>query len=866
MTRSARKLQEASQSAGLNAVDSVAADPLEVDRLLQEPPYGLPEDQRQARLLTAMNEAFGYHAAHCPAYARFVAKRGFSPQHRFTDLAEFPFLPAQAFKENPQMLRSVAAEDIRTTLSSSATSGIPSTIGVDKVTAKRQVRALSNVISQALGPKRRPVLVFDVSPEKDGGGGLGARGAAVRGFLNLASDVQYLMEPAPGGTLRLNEDAMESALAGQSEPVLVFGFTFVLYAYAIAPLLAAGKTFALPKGSAVAHIGGWKKLVDQQVSVERFNADAHKALGIAPTRVIDFYGFTEQMGVTYPTGPSGDKHCPAFAEVIVRDPATLEPVPDGEQGLLQFLTPLPHSYPGIAVLTDDVGVITGRSDAAQAWGGTRFKVLGRAKKAEARGCGDIMGDKIAAPKAALKNVTLVDLDSDESGAHLLLDHAQNHASGRLLDPLKLSALPSAGNLSQVIAGLRERRSVLDSYSSDELISLIGAVAQRWAAPDNELALLRQQGLSFLTSWCSPTALRRLADLSLRGRRGHLDQFMPYGRSRREYLRAVPRGVVGHWLSGNVPLLGMLALVQAIICRNANLLKVSSTHSRVMPALLDALRDLEVRAPSGKVLYGNDILATIVVVYFDRDDAVAAAQLSQGVDVRLAWGGSDAVASIMNLPKRFGTEDIVFGPKLSYSVIGRERLANERLAKRAARGAASDASVFDQYACASTHNVFVEAGGAAFSPEGFAELLAEEMDKAARRIPKEPADPATAAVIESARLRQELVGDVLRSDDTTWSVFFNESSPAQLPPPIYSRVVSVHATEDALACADYASKDIQTIGLGLDGPRRLEFANRAALRGAERFPDLGRMTFFQSPWDGLFPMERLVRWVTLGGPF
>jgi hypothetical protein len=35
---------------------------------------------------------------------------------------------------------------------------------------------------------------------------------------------------------------------------------------------------------------------------------------------------------------------------------------------------------------------------------------------------------------------------------------------------------------------------------------------------------------------------------------------------------------------------------------------------------------------------------------------------------------------------------------------------------------------------------------------------------------------------------------------------------------------------------------------------------------ERFPDLGRMTFFDSPWDGLFPMDRLVKWVTLGGPF
>jgi hypothetical protein len=76
---------------------------------------------------------------------------------------------------------------------------------------------------------------------------------------------------------------------------------------------------------------------------------------------------------------------------------------------------------------------------------------------------------------------------------------------------------------------------------------------------------------------------------------------------------------------------------------------------------------------------------------------------------------------------------------------------------------------------------------------------------------------------------------------------------------------VRATNDALACARHASSDIQTIGLALEGRRRLAFAEQAALRGAERFPDVGRMTHFQSPWDGSFVMDRMVRWVSLGGP-
>lgn len=836
-----------------------------IDQLLKMEPYGLAETDRQDWLLRAMNEAYQHHVTSCPSYARFAAKRGFDGSHSFTSLCEFPFLPAQAFKENSDLLRSVDTGEIRATLSSSATSGVPSTVAVDGTTAKRQVRALSNVIAEALGPRRRPILVFDVSPDKDVHGGLGARGAAVRGFLNLATEVTYLMESLPDGSLRLDEQAVEKALSGQTEPVLVFGFTYVLYAYAIAPLLAAGKSYSLPEGSYIAHIGGWKKLIDQSVSVEQFNRDAHAALDVDPDRVIDFYGFTEQMGVTYPTGPTGNKHCPAFAEVIVRDPVSFEPLPDGQEGLLEFLTPLPHSYPGIAVLTDDVGVVTSRADNGAKWGGTQFKVLGRAKKAEARGCGDIMAEKIARPAPRPQPSIITDLDAEESGARLIYDASNGWAGRADNGPLALDDFPRVESVEQTITDLREKRAILDEYSVDELVALIGAAAVRWAKPGSDLAAFRHQGLTFLTGWCTPTALRRLADQSLRGRRGHLDDFLPFGDSRREYIRAVPRGVVGHWLSGNVPLLGMLTLVQSILCRNANILKVPRVHSTVMPALLDAFRDLEVELPSGKVLNGNDILQTIAVIYFDREDHRSSVAFSSNVDVRLAWGGAEAVASIMNLPKSFGTEDIIFGPKLSFSVIGRERLETDRTARRAARGAATDASVFDQYACASTHNVFVESGGEAASPEAFAELLGEEMQKAATRIPKGEVDSATEAVIEGARLRQDLVGQTIRSDDTTWTVLFNESQPRSLPKPIYSRVVHVHAVENAMDCAQYVSPDIQTIGLGMDGARRLEFANAAALRGGERFPDLGRMTFFQSPWDGLFPMDRLVRWVTLGGP-
>ena len=41
------------------------------------------------------------------------------------------------------------------------------------------------------------------------------------------------------------------------------------------------------------------------------------------------------------------------------------------------------------------------------------------------------------------------------------------------------------------------------------------------------------------------------------------------------------------------------------------------------------------------------------------------------NVRVAWGGMDAVESVMNTKKNYGTEDVIFGPKKSFAVIEKE---------------------------------------------------------------------------------------------------------------------------------------------------------------------------------------------------
>ena len=102
------------------------------------------------------------------------------------------------------------------------------------------------------------------------------------------------------------------------------------------------------------------------------------------------------MGVIFPDCEAGYKHASDLSEVIIRDSITLEVLPHNQEGLIQFLSPVPHSYPGISVLTDDIGFIAEDQTCTCGREGTKFKIIGRAKKAEVRGCGEIMGDKLVA--------------------------------------------------------------------------------------------------------------------------------------------------------------------------------------------------------------------------------------------------------------------------------------------------------------------------------------------------------------------------------------------------------------------------------------------------------------------------------------
>ncbi len=363
--------------------------------LLKEPLYDHGRGPRRALQVEAMREVTRFHIEHCTPYARLCAARGFDVD-AFTELEDIPYLPTRFFKQ--RLLLSIPTERLfREVNSSATTSGTSSRMGLDRPTSRRQSKCFTKTVTERCGNTRRRFVVLDAPDTLERGAQVSARSSTIKSLLFLASSAEAVLD-GRDGALVLDEDKLERTLreASQSgEPVIVFGFTYVLYAHVVRKLMAKGIRYPLPPDSIVVHIGGWKKLEAEKVTHDKLIADCADTFGVPASSVIDIYGFTEQAGLIYPTCEAGRRHAMIWSEVVVRDPDTLAPLPHGETGLLQFLTPIQTSYPGHSVLTEDMGVITGEDDCPCGRKGRTFTLKGRAPNSEVRGCGDIMAEKFA---------------------------------------------------------------------------------------------------------------------------------------------------------------------------------------------------------------------------------------------------------------------------------------------------------------------------------------------------------------------------------------------------------------------------------------------------------------------------------------
>ena len=359
-----------------------------IEKFLLLAPYSLSQEEKERHLLAKINVLTVHHKKYCPEYNKILLAYYPKEIPKFNTLGDIPFIPVRLFKDYE--LSSISQDDIIKTLTSSGTTSQKvSKIYLDRDTARYQTKALVSIMKDYLGNKRLPMLIVDHPNVIKDRRSFSARGAGILGLMNFGRDVTYLLNEA----MEIDFDVLDKFLKKYpDEPIFIFGFTFMVWQYLYKPLEEKGLTINISQGILV-HSGGWKKLQDQAVDNATFKNKLKEKTGISS--IHNFYGMVEQVGSIYMECEKGHLHAPVFSDIIIRDPYDWSILANGESGVVQVVSILPHSYPGHSLLTEDLGSIIGVDDCACGRKGKYFSISGRIPQAEVRGCSDTHANEVS---------------------------------------------------------------------------------------------------------------------------------------------------------------------------------------------------------------------------------------------------------------------------------------------------------------------------------------------------------------------------------------------------------------------------------------------------------------------------------------
>ncbi len=236
------------------------------------------------------------------------------------------------------------------------------------------------------------------------------------------------------------------------------------------------------------------------------------------------------------------------------------------------------------------------------------------------------------------------------------------------------------------------------------------------------------------------------------------------------------------------------------------------------------------------------------------------------DCVTATGSDETLAAIRSrLPIK--TRFVGYGHRVSLGFVAREVLSPLRAPQIATR-ATDDVVAWNQLGCLSPHVIYVQTGGEV-SPERFAELLADELERREQTEPRGGLPvPHTAAIasrrgVYEVRAAHSPETRLWHSKESTaWTVVFEADPRFQVS--CLNRFIYVKPVKDLaelLQQAEVVRGKISTVGTAAGEHQTEELALQLARWGVTRVCPLGRMQNPPLTWrhDGRPALVDLVTW-------
>ncbi len=423
---------------------------------------------------------------------------------------------------------------------------------------------------------------------------------------------------------------------------------------------------------------------------------------------------------------------------------------------------------------------------------------------------------------------------------------------------------------EIVSRAKRLKKEVAQLKVDTIVEIFDKVSNAWSHPDYEY---RKEALEFLPprigfskemidegikTMCSLLSrdgmLTRLnSDL---GDKDYLNKWT-YNHYFRGYIKTEPLGVVTHVSAGNVFVGGVDSLIQGLVSKNVNIMKMS-TVDPVFPVLFaKSLRDFDETGILHKAMAlinwkgGTESIENII---------------KQECDAIVAYGGADTIRSYR---KNLGLHCklIEYGPKYSFVMVDKEELQRKGL-KEAAQLISKDAIMWEQSACSSPHTVYVESKKLA---KAMMVEIGKALDDWAVKIPQGIVYDDEAVEITKVRELAK-VNKATGDEDYYFSksglatVVYQSDTEFQIS--CHNRTIFVKPVEtldEVVKIVEPMGQFIQTVSILADEERAKKLSTQLSLAGADRFVEIGRMAVRKhgTPHDGSKGIAELVRWVSLG---
>jgi phenylacetate-coenzyme A ligase PaaK-like adenylate-forming protein len=323
-----------------------------------------------------INFLTNYHYKRSNIYRKLLEGMGYNPKRKYK-IEDLPFVSSNLFKEFE--IKSIKNKNIYKILISSGTSGNKlSKIFLNRENAQTQRIALTKIFHHYIGKERYPMLIIG---QKFNNNNLqfDAKTAAIRGFSLFGKNHTFLLDD--NGKLNI-EEIRSFMKKFEDKKILIFGFTSDAYEFFFTFYKELLSKISFHNATLL-HGGGWKKLDDKKITNSIFKKKFLEVYKIK--KVINYYGMIEQVGSIFFECPTCQVfQCSNFSNILIRD-KNFNILEKGK-GYAQLISLLPTSYPGHNLLTEDIAKL---SKCRCGFKGKSFKIIGRIKNSDIRGCSNV---------------------------------------------------------------------------------------------------------------------------------------------------------------------------------------------------------------------------------------------------------------------------------------------------------------------------------------------------------------------------------------------------------------------------------------------------------------------------------------------